>query len=400
MNLILFDDQNRDQLLPFTHTRPMADIRCGIMTARERWELLLHKKSGSLTIAYLQEAFPQQFEQDILFVNGSLIANETLVDAIRQLKSGQALIQENHIIAFAVLHGFDSFEELEKYAGTLEQITFEDRIISIQKPWHIFENNGIVLEMDFKTLTSNKVSQEIPDFVTAINPKNIFIEQGAILNPCILNASQGYIYIAKDAEVMDGCMVRGSFSLGEHSALKMGAKVYGATTIGPDCKVGGEISNVVFFNHSNKGHDGFLGNSVIGDWCNFGADTNCSNLKNNYSEISIWNEHEAKSEKTGLQFCGLMMGDHSKCGINTMFNTGTVAGVSCNIYGGSFPEKFIPSFSWGGSEGFSVYAIEKAIATANKMMERRGKSLSEAEISVFRHIFNNTQNQRNTFNQP
>lgn len=390
MNLVIFDDFNRTQLLPFTHTRPIADIRCGIMTLRERWELLLQKESGTLTVDYLQPAFPKRFDKDILFVNGAVIATSLLVNAVNELKFGQVLIQENQIIALSVSNDLNSIADLEQYATNGQKISFEEPITFIKKPWHIFEKNEMAITMDFEILTKRKTSQKIPEFVTAIHPENIFIEEGAILNPCILNATNGCIYIAKDAEIMEGCMVRGPFSLGEHATLKMGAKVYGATTIGPDCKVGGEVGNVVFFNHSNKGHDGFLGNSVVGDWCNFGADTNCSNLKNNYSEVSVWNEYENKSEATGLQFCGLLMGDHSKCGINTMFNTGTVVGVSCNIYGGGFPDKFIPSFSWGGCEGFTQYKIEKAIETANKMMERRVKSLSDEEVAIFHYIFNNT----------
>ncbi|RYZ22555.1 MAG: glucose-1-phosphate thymidylyltransferase, partial [Sphingobacteriales bacterium] len=247
---------------------------------------------------------------------------------------------------------------------------------------------------DFALLTKGRQSQLLPGYVTALHTENIFIEPGAKVYPCIINAEKGPVYIGKDAEIMEGCIIRGPFALGEHAVLKMGAKVYGATTLGPGCKVGGEISNVVFFANSNKGHDGFLGNAVIGEWCNLGADTNCSNLKNNYDEVKIWDEHEQKSVKTGLQFCGLLMGDHSKCGINTMFNTGTVAGVSCNIYGAGFPEKFIPSFSWGGPEGMVTYALDKALATANRMMIRRDKELTPAEVKVLQHIFAKTEQQR------
>lgn len=386
MNLVLFDDLNRNQLLPFTHTRPIADIRCGIMTLRERWEFVLQKESGTLTVDYLQAAFPQKHAKQILYVNGSVIANSDLIAAIQKLDYEQVIMHEDQVIAIAVQENIANYSDLKEYALSAEKIYFDESIIFIHKPWHIFEKNEMAINLDFETLTNRRTSQEIPESVIAINPENIFIEEGAVLNPCILNASKGYIYIAKDAEIMEGCMVRGPLSLGEHATLKMGAKVYGATTIGPDCKVGGEVGNVVFFNHSNKGHDGFLGNSVVGDWCNFGADTNCSNLKNNYSEVSVWNEFENESEATGLQFCGLLMGDHSKCGINTMFNTGTIVGVSCNIYGGSFPDKFIPSFSWGGSDGFTEYQIEKAIDTANKMMERRGMSLTEEEIAIFQYI--------------
>ena len=394
MNIILFDDESRNHLLPFTHTRPVADIRCGILSMRQRWEAYLQTTTSTLTEGYLQAAFPVQLAGQQTYINASLFCTAELVLAIQQLAPETVLVQDNLLLACNTSNQAASPEALQALAAQLTQVSFHGFIHRIGKVWDIFSGNGAAIQADFELLTKGRNSQELPAFVTAINPENIFVEPGAKIYPCIINASTGPVYIGKDAEVMDGSIIRGPFALCEHATLKMGAKVYGATTVGPDCKVGGEISNVVFFANSNKGHDGFLGNAVIGEWCNLGADTNCSNLKNNYDEVKIWSEYNNKSVKTGLQFCGLLMGDHSKCGINTMFNTGTVAGVSCNIYGGGFPDKFIPSFSWGGSEGMVTYQIEKAIDTANRMMIRRNKSLSPAEIGILNHIFEVSKNQR------
>lgn len=393
MQFILFDGAARHHFLPFTHTRPVADIRCGILTLRERWELLLGTTTGTLTATYLQQAFPTRPDTDQVYINGALFATALLAEAIKNLHLEEALWQGEKLIAFRTAHTAEHKQETE-FAASLTKVAFTDGVHQLEKVWDIFSGNERAIKEDFALITQGRQSQLLPDYVTALNRSNIFVEPGAKIYPCIINADAGPVYIGKDAEVMEGSIIRGSFALGEHAVLKMGAKVYGGTTIGPGCKVGGEISNVVFFANSNKGHDGFLGNAIIGEWCNLGADTNCSNLKNNYDEVKIWDEHEHKSVKTGLQFCGLIMGDHSKCGINTMFNTGTVAGVSCNIYGGGFPEKFIPSFSWGGSESMVTYALDKAINTANRMMIRRNKELSRAEIDVLHHIFDQTQKQR------
>jgi UDP-N-acetylglucosamine diphosphorylase/glucosamine-1-phosphate N-acetyltransferase len=371
----------------------MADIRWGILTMRERWELLLGQSTGTLTEDYLQQAFPFISATDYIYVNGAIFATEALMNAIKGLNDGEALMLDDTLIALRTTTTLRHNEELS-FARTLKKVAFTANCYPLQRVWDIFKHNDKTITADFQFLTKGRQSQLLPEYVTALNPSNIFIEPGAKVYPCIINAEAGPVYIGRDAEVMEGCIIRGPFAMGEHAVLKMGAKVYGATTLGPGCKAGGEISNVVFFANSNKGHDGFLGNAIIGEWCNLGADTNCSNLKNNYDEIKIWDEYENKSVKTGLQFCGLMMGDHSKCGINTMFNTGTVAGVSCNIYGAGFPEKFIPSFSWGGSEGMVTYSLDKAVATANRMMIRRSKELSPAEIKVLHHIFEQTAKQR------
>lgn len=395
MNIILFDSEARHQLLPFTHTRPVADIRCGILTMRRRWEMLLHSGSSSLTQPYLQQAFPMLPNDVNVYINAAIFGTQDLADAITQLKEGEVLTQDHMLIAIKSSQAFLTTEELSSTAESYHQVPYRSFFNSLNFPWDIFTHNGQAISEDFALLTKGRQSQELPDYVTAIGKEHIFIEPGAKIYPCIINAITGPVYIGKDAEVMEGSMIRGPFALNEHAALKMGTKVYGPTTIGNGCKVGGELSNVVFFANSNKGHDGFLGNAVVGEWCNLGADTNCSNLKNNYDEVKVWSEHEQKSVKTGLQFCGLLMGDHSKCSINTMFNTGTVVGVSANIFGSDFPDKFVPSFTWGSGSEATTYKLEKAVDTANRMMARRNTTLSAAELAVLKHIFEHTEKQRN-----
>lgn len=398
MHFILFDGLVRNQLYPFTHTRPVADIRCGIMTMRERWDLLLETATTTLTEAYLQTVFPLQTGDDNIFINGALAGNAELLAAIKDLATDEALIQDDVLIAFRTGGVPEHGREGEFVTAQCKALLYGSPLFRISNVWDIFAQNEKALRADFELLTAHRQSGLLPEYVTALGKANIFIEEGAKIYPCIINAEAGPVYIGREAEIMEGAIIRGPFAIGEHATLKMGAKVYGGTTIGPGCKLGGEISNVVFFANSNKGHDGFLGNAVVGEWCNLGADTNCSNLKNNYDEVKIWNEFENRSVKTGLQFCGLLMGDHSKCGINTMFNTGTVTGVACNIYGGGFPEKFVPSFSWGGSEGMVTHRLEKAIDTGNRMMLRRNKKLSEAEIKVLQYVFEKTAKQRELMN--
>ncbi|RYD59110.1 MAG: glucose-1-phosphate thymidylyltransferase [Sphingobacteriales bacterium] len=398
MNYLLFDDEVRLRLLPFTHTRPIADIRCGILTMRERWEVLLDAHTGTLTEEYLQELYPQNAGDKNILINGAVFATKELVEAIQLLQPGHTLIHGRTIIAACIDGALPDSGSYMTQLHAMNGSNYRDPIQRIDNLWDIFSLNDMAIREDYALVTENRVSAAIPEGVTVTGKENLFIEEGAIINAgCIINAAIGPVYIGKDAEILEGSIIRGPLALCEHAAIKMGAKIYGATTIGPGCKVGGEISNVVFFANSNKGHDGFLGNAVIGEWCNLGADTNCSNLKNNYDAVKIWDEHQNKLVKTGLTFCGLLMGDHSKCGINTMFNTGTVAAVSCNIYGAGFPDKFIPSFSWGGVEGMVTYSFDKAMDTANRMMGRRKKSLSDAERRMYQYIFEKTAIQRGVF---
>ncbi|MAP81379.1 MAG: glucose-1-phosphate thymidylyltransferase [Aequorivita sp.] len=385
MNYILFDGNVRNQLLPFTFTRPVADIRVGILTIREKWEHYLGFTTTTVTEDYLSEKFPfLELEQNIL-INASFLPSENLSNIIKGLTVNQAVFYNDEPIAFYTTEGqevdFDSFDVIQYQ---------HDDILRIEHTWDIFSKNGDAIKRDFEMLTKNRESQPIPEGVWTNNPENIFIEEGATINFCTLNASEGPIYIGKNAQIMEGSLVRGPFALCDNATLKMGAKIYSNTTIGPHSKVGGEVNNSVIFGYSNKGHDGFLGNSVLGEWCNLGADTNNSNLKNNYAEVRLWDYETEGFARTGLQFCGLMMGDHSKCGINTMFNTGTVVGVSANIFGSGFPRNFVPSFSWGGSSGFTTYKTNKAFEVAKVVMSRRNIEFSEMDAKILEHVFDET----------
>jgi UDP-N-acetylglucosamine diphosphorylase/glucosamine-1-phosphate N-acetyltransferase len=385
MNYILFDGTVRNALLPFTFTRPVADIRVGILTIREKWEMYLGYTTTSLTEEYLMEKFPMVEMEENVMINASFLPNEILVEMIMNLESNQAITYNDEIVAF---YTNDTQEEVD--FDTYDLIEFEDEVLQILNTWDIFEKNDIAIREDFDYLTQDRKSQPIPKSVNVIAPENIFIEEGAKLEFVTLNASTGPIYIGKNAEIMEGSVIRGPFALCEEAQVKLATKIYGATTVGPHCRVGGEVNNSVLFGYSNKGHDGFLGNSVLGEWCNIGADSNNSNLKNNYDEVRLWSYETEGFAKTGLQFCGLMMGDHSKCGINTMFNTGTVVGVSTNIFGSGFPRNFVPSFSWGGASGFTTYVTKKAFETAKIVMSRRKVEFTDEDAKIMEHIFEET----------
>ena len=384
MNYILHDGQLADQLLPFTYTRPVADIRIGIQTIREKWEGMLQSPTSTRTRPHLSKLWPLIEASQNTYVDASYLPTAALVEKVKALQPGQAIYDAETPIAYCCEQGqkLDDGFEVEQYASA--------DIFRIQHTWDIFTKNKEAIKQDFERLTAGRDSQSIPEGCAVINPEQIFIEEGARVIFSSLNAEDGPIYIGKDALVMEGSRIRGPFSLGEKSTVKMGAKIYSGTTIGPQCKVGGEVNNSVLFGYSNKGHDGFLGNSVLGEWCNIGADSNTSNLKNNYAEVRLWDYAAQSFARTGLQFCGLIMGDHSKCGINTMFNTGTVVGVSANVFGTGFPRNYIPSFSWGGSAGFTTYQTRKALETANAMMGRRDMELSPEETEILLHVFEET----------
>ncbi len=388
MNYILFDGNVRNALLPFTFTRPVADIRIGILTIREKWEKYLGYTTTTITEEYLSEKFPMVELEDNIMINASFLPNSVLAEIVRNLEENQAVFYDDEVIAFYAKEGqevdFESFHIFD----------YTDECIRIENTWDIFQKNDAAIREDFELLTQDCFSQPIPKSVNVIAPENVFIEEGAKLEFVTLNASTGPIYIGKNAEIMEGSVIRGPFALCEEAQVKLGTKIYGATTVGPHCRVGGEINNSVLFAYSNKGHDGFLGNSVLGEWCNIGADSNNSNLKNNYEEVKLWSYESERFEKTGLQFCGLMMGDHSKCGINTMFNTGTVVGVSTNIFGSGFPRNFVPSFSWGGASGFTTYMTNKAFETAKIVMSRRHVAFTEEDAKILEHIFEETKKYR------
>lgn len=389
MNYILFDGPVRNALLPFTFTRPVADIRIGILTIREKWEKYLGYTTTTLTEEYLMEKFPMVEMEANVMINASFLPNEVLVEMVQALEENQAIFCGEDVIAF---YTKDTQEEVDFDA--YEIIDFTEDCLRVEKPWDIFQKNDAAIREDFELLTEGRKSEPIPATVNTIAPENIFIEEGAKLEFVTLNASAGPIYIGKNAEIMEGSVIRGPFALCEEAQVKLATKVYGATTVGPHSRIGGEVSNSVLFGYSNKGHDGFLGNSVLGEWCNLGADTNNSNLKNNYEEVKLWNYEAESFVKTGLQFCGLMMGDHSKCGINTMFNTGTVVGVSANIFGAGFPRNFIPSFSWGGASGTTTYLTKKAFETARIVMSRRKVEFTEQDAAILEHIFEETKKWR------
>ncbi len=385
MNYILFDGPYRNNLLPFTYTRPVADIRVGILTIRQKWESYLEYTTTTVTEDYLSDKFPMVEMEENIMINASFLPNMEVAEFVKNLKHNQALFKGEDVIAFFAKEG----EEVKDFS-TFEAVEFIGDILTIKHTWDIFSKNGDAIIEDFNLITKDRQSQPIPATVNTINPEHIFIEKGATLNFATLNASSGPIYIGRDAEVMEGSMVRGPLALCNNATIKLGTKVYGPTTVGPHSKIGGEVNNSVIFGFSNKGHDGFLGNSVIGEWCNLGADTNNSNLKNNYAEVRLWDYQTEGFAKTGLQFCGLMMGDHSKCGINTMFNTGTVVGVSANIFGSGFPRNFVPSFSWGGSKGFVTYKTNKAFEVAEVVMARRKEEFTEKDKAILEHIFEET----------
>ena len=382
MNYILFDGPSRNALLPFTFTRPVADILIGIMTIRQKWEMRLGSTTTTLTEEYLSEKFPMVELEENVMINASFLPNNALAELVSNLGANQAIFKGDEVIAF-----YTNEEQEEVDFDTYEIIEYNGDCITVEHTWDIFSKNDAAIREDFEFLTEDRKSQPIPKSVNVIAPENIFIEEGAKLEFVTLNASAGPIYIGRDSEIMEGSAIRGPFALCNNASVKMGSKVYGATTIGPYSRIGGEVKNTVLFAHSNKGHEGYLGDSVIGEWCNMGADTNNSNLKNNYEEVKLWSYETEGFTKTGLQFCGLMMGDHSKCGINTMFNTGTVVGVSANIFGAGFPRNFIPSFSWGGASGFSTYITKKAFETARLVMSRRGLEFDEREAAILEHVF-------------
>ena len=389
MNYILFDGTVRESLLPFTFTRPVADIRIGILTIREKWEKYLGFTTTTLTEEYLSEKYPMVELENNVMINASFLPNGILSEMVKNLEKNQAIFKGDAVIAF---YTNDSQEEVD--FDTYEIIEFDQDCLTVEHTWDIFAKNDAALREDFELITEGRISQSIPKSVNVIAPENIFIEEGAKLEFVTLNASTGPIYIGKNSEIMEGSVIRGPFALCESGRVKLASKVYGATTVGPHSVIGGEVNNSVLFSYSNKGHDGFLGNSVLGEWCNIGADSNNSNLKNNYEPVKLWSYETENFAKTGLQFCGLMMGDHSKCGINTMFNTGTVVGVSTNIFGAGFPRNFVPSFSWGGASGFSTYLTSKAFQTAKIVMARRNVEFTEDDAKILEHIFEETKKYR------
>ena len=390
MNYILFDSDVRDTLLPFTYTKPVADIRIGILTIREKWEKHLGLTTTTITADYLEEKYPMVEMEENILINASFCPTESLVEKVKNLSKNEAIFKGEDVLAF---YTTQSQEEVD--FDTYTQIEFDEELLQIKNTSDIFTHNGKAIQQDFDLITAERTSEIIPAGIQVINPENIFIEEGAQILFSTLNASEGPIYIGKDALIMENSSIRGPFAMCENAVVKMGTKIYKDTTIGPFSKVGGEISNAVIFGYSSKGHDGYLGNSVIGEWCNLGAGTNNSNLKNNYSEVKLWNYETERFAKTGLQFCGLMMGDHSKCAISTTFNTGTVVGVSANIFGSGFPRNFTPSFSWGGTAGYETFQMNKVSEVVTAVMKRKNLVFDAVDQKILDHVFEETKQYRN-----
>lgn len=387
MNIVLIDPPARERFFPLASTRPIGAFRIGILTIKEKWEHYAKCPVSYKTPEPIQEKFPCIITaDDTVFINAGVCPNEILAEEIKHLKPGEAIKYKGELIAAVLTEPLKfNFSGLTFFDTQAEEITVINQLPDI------FTLNDKEIREDFKVLTAGKTSQPLPSNNTLIGEASqLFIEEGGLVNASILNTQAGPIYIGKQAEIMEGCMVRGPFAMCEHSVLKMGAKIYGATTLGPECRAGGEVNNSVLFGYTNKGHDGFLGNSVLGEWCNIGADSNNSNLKNNYAEVKLWSYKSDKFERTGLQFCGLIMGDHSKCAINTMFNTGTVVGVGCNIFGSGFPRNFVPDFSWGGAQGMEVYQLPKVFEVAELVMKRRKLALDESDKKILNHVFEET----------
>jgi UDP-N-acetylglucosamine diphosphorylase/glucosamine-1-phosphate N-acetyltransferase len=396
MHVLLFDDPAiRPHLLPFTFTRPVAALRCGILTLAEKWQRRLGAPTvGHLTQPYLQAKFPAgDVAGPALVINGAVCPDDLLVRQVQALAPGQGLYCDEVLVAAHLADAGQVAELIQD--GLREQVQVVEPVTVISRPWHLFLRNGTEIRRDFALLTQGRTSQPVGDAPTIVYaPENIFIEEGVKIRAAILNAENGPIYLGRNSEVQEGAILKGPLSLGEGAVVNAGARLRGDNTIGPYCKVGGEIGNSILMGYSNKGHDGYLGNSVIGEWCNLGADTNTSNLKNNYAPVKVWSHTAHRFVNTGQTFCGLLMGDHAKAGINTMFNTGTVVGVGANVFGAGFPRTFIPSFSWGGASGFDTFKLDKFAEVAERVMGRRGLGYDVVEEEVIKEVFEQTAGDR------
>lgn len=396
-NLILFDTEARDHLLPLTATRPMAELRIGALTLHEKWARRMDGQVSWITKEYLHTKFPIHIEEENYLISAGVFPTPSLCKRIQQLEINEAIIDGDELIAACL-----SSKQIQRLIDDVEIEQLDAappgddvEILRITRLWDIIRHNDRELRADFELLTAGRKSQPISASNRIIGAENIFLEEGVDMECCTLNAATGPIYIGKNVLIMEGCLLRGPIAIMDDAILKMGAKIYGPTTIGPGCRAGGEITRTIMTANCNKAHEGYLGDSVLGEWCNIGADSNNSNLKNNYSEVKLWDYKTTRFERTGLQFCGLIMGDHSKCGINTMFNTGTVAGVFANIYGAGYQRNFIPDFSWGGPDsGYRTYKFNEAMDTAQAVLQRRGLEVNEVERSILQHIFDESQSFR------
>ncbi|WP_163708974.1 GlmU family protein [Mangrovibacterium lignilyticum] len=385
MNIILFETDQRNCLLPLCYTRPVASLRTGILTIFEKWKLRLSGNYSFKTELYLKEKFPLTLAEDNLLISAHICPNDELAKQVKELKSFEGIKWQGIPVALRV-----PAAQVKSYPALSETIkwdNFDGHLDNIRYAWDLNEASGNQFQLDFELVTAGRQSAPLSGSNNVIAPENIFVEEGARVEFATINASAGPVYVGKGAEIMEGALIRGPLALGEHSVVNLGSKIYGPVSIGPYCRVGGEISHSILIGYSNKGHDGFLGHSVLGEWCNLGAGTNVSNLKNTYDKVKVWSYPEGKFVRTGLQFCGLIMGDHSKAGINTMFNTGTVVGVGCNIHGAGFPRQFVPSFSDGGVHGYKVHQLKTVFGTAAQVMARRSTVLTDADQRLLTAIF-------------
>ncbi|MBK9108955.1 MAG: glucose-1-phosphate thymidylyltransferase [Saprospiraceae bacterium] len=394
-NLILVDPQHKDQFKPLSWTRPLAAFRFGILSIMEKWALRFHAETSHCVSFPLSDLYPAQIQNDNFVVQGHLIPNNDLCYLISNLQEGEFLVCDDLWVA-GRLNKQQCLDFLQHFSlnGFNKQFVDKHLVNGIYRPWELFQRKAIELEQDYQLITAGRFTTPIHES-NAIIGNQLFVEEGARMMACTLNSQTGPIYIGRNVEIMEGSMLRGPLAICEGSIVKMGAKIYGATSIGPESRIGGEINNCIFQAYSNKAHDGFLGNSIIGEWVNIGADTNASNLKNNYEDVKLWNYNTKRFDKTASLFCGLIMGDHAKCGINTMFNTGTVVGFGANVFGAGFPRQFVPDFAWGGASGFSTFTLDKFFATAQKVMERRHVPLTDSNKKLFEYIFSESREFRN-----
>ena len=389
LNIVLFDtEKSHADLLPLSYTRPVAEFRIGILTIREKWERRLNVSCSYLSADHLREKFPFVEAEDAIYVRGSVIPDDNFIKALLALNPGEALFYKERMMAARVAY-------CDFLSANYSKIDYNDDLDVIVYPFDIFRLNGKAIRDDYALIVKGRKSQKLPDGSTLIGDHklpdglpSVFIEEGAELTACVLNVTGGPIYIGKNAAVMECASLRGPIALCDNVKIKMGARIYPDTTFGPYCKIGGEVDNTVIFGYSNKAHDGYLGNAVIGEWCNIGAGTNASNLKNDYTKIRVWNYPSHSFMRTDLQFCGLIMGDHSKAGINTMFNTATVIGVGVNIHGSGFPRTFIPGFSEGSpAGGMTDVPLKKFCQIAERVMARRNVPLTDADRRMFESVF-------------
>lgn len=415
MHTIFFDDpQTRESLKPFTLTRPVANLRVGILTIAEKWQYYLSENTSAtphsfLTEPYLSGKFETSIQADNLLIDGAICPDIQLAAAIQALSPNSILLHEQKIIAarlnddqlqnIVALLQQDAYAQLatvlQEQTAQLASTVYTPAFTQIRYNWDIFRQNGQQIAADYEQITAGRTSAGIQDPHTIVyHPENVFVEEGATIRAAVINAEGGPVYIGKNATIHESAVIIGPFAMLESAHVNIGSKIREATTLGPHCKVGGEVKNSVFYANSNKGHEGFIGNAVIGEWCNFGADSNCSNLKNNYKNIDIYHYGKKDYISTGDIFCGLMMGDHSKCGINTMFNTGTVVGVSCNIFGADYPPKFLPSFTWGGIQQAQIYQLDKALEVAETVIKRRGIAISQQDVAILRHVYETSVRER------